>query len=337
MRQAKLEFYRRIDSAPRIELVGTSDYSHLVSATVTLRRYAPESGLSLCAVVKNEEERLEEFLAALEPLVDEICIVDNGGQDRTVEIARTFTDRIERVVTPELDLAHLRNRALALASQPFVLSLDPDEEIALQDLPGLQRLMDDVEASAFTFPVVNHQKDSPPVMTLAVRLFRNDPRIRYTRPVHETIEQSLLEHPGLVRRNAEIAIRHYGYLKSDSDVESKISRYFQRNRAYREAHPDDAMAWYNEALHLLNEGNEEQAVTFLIRATQLDPSFLSPRSQLAYVFQERAQRLWGSLVDSAGHDHPIQANARESVELLRRMTPPRPYVGGARTRKISRG
>ena len=195
--------------------------------------------------------------------------------------------------------------------------------------------MDDVEACAFTFPVVNHQKDAPPVMTLAVRLFRNDPRIRYSRPIHETVEESLIAHPELVRRHAGIVIQHYGYLKSDAEVESKISRYFERNRAYREEHPTDAMAWYNEALHLLNEGKEEQAVTFLVRAMQLDPAFLSPRSQLAYVFQERAQRLWASLVDTATPDHPIQATARESVELLRRITPPRSYVGGARSKRMS--
>jgi hypothetical protein len=122
-------------------------------------------------------------------------------------------------------------------------------------------------------------------MTLAVRLFRNDSRIRFSRPVHETVEQSLLDHPELVRGNANITIQHYGYLKPDRDVESKLDRY--------------------------------------------------PRSQLAYVFQERTQRLWASLLHHASPDHPVQAAARESAELLRRITPPRPYVGDARRRRMS--
>jgi glycosyltransferase involved in cell wall biosynthesis len=333
LRQDKLAFYREVDKNPAIELVGTADYSHLVSSTVTLRRYAPATGLSLCMIVKNEEARLEEFLAGIEPFVDEICIVDNGSTDRSAQIARLFTDRIERVETPELDLADLRNRALALASRPFVLSMDPDEEIALQDLPRLARLIDDVDASAFSFQVMNHQKDGPPVMTLAVRLFRNDVRIRFSRPVHETVEDSLRTHPDLVMRHSDIVIQHYGYLKADDDVEGKIARYFERNRRYREEHPGDAMAWYNEALHLLNEDKEEEAVTFLVRAMNLDPKFLSPRNQLAYIFQERALRLWHSLQNSAPPDHPIQSTAQGSIELLAQITPPRPYVGEARRKR----
>jgi GT2 family glycosyltransferase len=81
LRQNKLAFYRRIDPAPRIEMVGSRQYEHLVSPTVSLRRYEAKSGVSLCLITRNEEERLEGFLASLEPFVDEICVVDNGSRD----------------------------------------------------------------------------------------------------------------------------------------------------------------------------------------------------------------------------------------------------------------
>jgi tetratricopeptide (TPR) repeat protein len=248
-----------------------------------------------------------------------------------VEIARRFTDSVEILAMDKLDLALARNRSVALATQPWILSLDPDESIALSALPNLHRLLDDQEAHAYTFHVNNHQKDGPPVMSLAVRLFRNDPKIRYSRPVHETVEQSLMVYAGVVVRPSHITLEHHGYLKDDAFVEGKMVRYFERNREYREEHPEDPMPWFNEAMHLLNEGREEEAASFLSRATRLDPGFLSPRSQLAYLFQERAMRLWQSLLEAMPADHPLRPQAERALGTLSAMTPPRPPVGKARS------
>jgi GT2 family glycosyltransferase len=335
LRRAKHAFYRRMDPSPRVEMVGNSDYSHLVSPSVTLRRFAPRHGVSLCIITRDEAARLEEFLSFFEPFVDEICVVDNGSQDATLAIARLFTDKVAHFASERLELDRARNQCLGLATQPWILSLDPDEEIALGDLPHLQRLMDDEEVDAYSFPVANHQKEGPPVRTVAIRLFRNDPRIRYSRPVHETVEASLAAHPELVGRPSDIVIQHFGFLKDDDAVERKITRYFERNREYREANPRDAMSWYNEALHHLNEGREEDAIAFLVRAAQLDDSFLSPRSQLAHVYQGRALQLWQSVAAATPPNHPLNAVALEACERLQAITPPRHPVGAARRNERS--
>jgi tetratricopeptide (TPR) repeat protein len=132
-----------------------------------------------------------------------------------------------------------------------------------------------------------------------------------------------------------MVIEHTGFLKDDAAVEQKISRYFERNRRYRLDHPDDAMAWYNEALHLQNDGQEDEAIAYLERAMELGKAFLSPRTQLAYIFQERALRLWESLLESIAQDHPIRPAAVETCAALRRVTPPRPYVGHARQKRMT--
>lgn len=332
IRRRKRLFYERMDPSPRPELVGGSDYGHLVSSTVTLRRYAPEQGVSLCVITRDEEQRLEHFLAFIEPFVDEICVVDTGSRDDTVRIARRFTDRVEILPQSQMDLAAARNRCLSLASQPWVLSLDPDEELPLAELPRVMRLMDDPEAHACSFQVVNHQKDTPPIMTLAVRLFRRDPRIYYTRPVHETVEQSLQRLPGAVVVPSGISIYHYGYLKPDDAVEEKVVKYHERSKQYRAQHPEDPLPWYNEALHHLNEGREEEALQYLLRAMQMDEAFLSPRSQVAYIYQERAMTLWRSLRERLSEEHPLRGIADETAAMLERITPRRPLVGAARRR-----
>ena len=241
LRRAKYEFYREKDKDPDPRLVGNSDYRHLVSSSISLRKYPQKHGLALCIIVKNEAEGLEPFLDAWQAFVDEICIVDTGSTDTTLNIAANFTYKIERFAMRGLQLDEARNRAIAMTDMPWILSMDPDESIDRAFLPRLQRLMDDAETHAFSFEVANHQKEGKPVATLAIRLFRNRPDIFYSRPVHETLEQSLDAIHDLVIKPAGIPIHHYGFLKSDARVQEKVEAYYRCNRTYRESHPEDPM------------------------------------------------------------------------------------------------
>ncbi|CAM2070538.1 Glycosyltransferase [Sulfidibacter corallicola] len=335
LRRAKYDFYRRMDKNPRAELVGNTTYDHLISPTIMLRRYQKRHGLALCMITKNEDERLEAFLDEWQPFVDEICLVDTGSTDDTLEIARHFTDKIERFSMRGLQLDEARNRANAMADMPWILSMDPDETIDRGQLPLLHRLLDNPEPHAYSFEVANHQKDDPPVHTLAVRLFRNQPEIHYSRPVHETVEQSLYRIPDVQILPSGIQIQHFGFLKSDQQVQSKIEAYYQTNKQYRETFPEDPLPWFNEALHFLNEGDVRKAGAFFEQALALDPQFLSPYAQLAYIHQERALILWENLLKHAPPTHPIREQANQTLHGLMAMTPPRPVVGEARGRETT--
>ena len=50
--------------------------------------------LSLCMIVKNEEERLARCLSGVQSAVDEIIIVDTGSTDGTKRVAGQFTSRV---------------------------------------------------------------------------------------------------------------------------------------------------------------------------------------------------------------------------------------------------
>ena len=49
------------------------------------------AGISVCMIVKNEEEVLARCLACITSFADEIVIVDTGSTDKTKEIAASFT------------------------------------------------------------------------------------------------------------------------------------------------------------------------------------------------------------------------------------------------------
>jgi glycosyltransferase involved in cell wall biosynthesis len=78
-------------------------------------------------IITRDEER--HVAAALESLAwaDEIVVLDSGSTDRTVEIARGFTDRV--LVTDWPGYAEQKNRAAREASHDWIFSLDADERV----------------------------------------------------------------------------------------------------------------------------------------------------------------------------------------------------------------
>ena len=82
--------------------------------------------ISLCMIVKNEEDVIGRCLASVSDLVDEINIVDTGSTDRTKEIVKTYTDRIWDFEWVD-DFALARNYSFQQATQEYVLWLDADD------------------------------------------------------------------------------------------------------------------------------------------------------------------------------------------------------------------
>src|SRR5438105_1725187 len=83
--------------------------------------------LSVALVTRNEEERLRACLESV-AWADEIVVVDAESHDKTVQIAREFTDHV--LVRPWPGFAAQKNAALAATTGEWVLSLDADETVS---------------------------------------------------------------------------------------------------------------------------------------------------------------------------------------------------------------
>jgi len=85
------------------------------------------SQLSVVLITLDEEKRLPACLRSL-PRGSEVVVLDSGSKDRTAALAREAGARVEtRAFT---DYADQKNAALALATRPWVLSLDADEVLS---------------------------------------------------------------------------------------------------------------------------------------------------------------------------------------------------------------
>ncbi len=82
--------------------------------------------LSVVVIAKNEEANIKDCLESVK-WADEIIVVDDNSTDKTVEIARNYTDRIFQ---KKMDIeGRHRNWAYRQARNSWVLSLDADERV----------------------------------------------------------------------------------------------------------------------------------------------------------------------------------------------------------------
>jgi glycosyltransferase involved in cell wall biosynthesis len=146
--------------------------------------------ISLCMIVKNEEDTLERCLESAQDIADEIVIVDTGSTDRTKDIAGKFTQRIVDFEWVD-DFAAARNYSFAQATMDYILWLDADDILLPEDQEKLRQLKQSLDRSMDAVSMNYHCAfDDQGNVTLNVRRFRLVNRLKNYRwhgAVHEDL------------------------------------------------------------------------------------------------------------------------------------------------------
>ncbi len=241
-------------------------------------RAAVKDGVSLCMIVKNEERYLARCLLSVAPIVNEMVLVDTGSTDRTKDIARVFGARLYDHPWKN-DFAKARNAALSKVGGKWVLVLDADEVISASDHDRIRELVrrqsDPAVAFAirtrnysFQMNVVGWEPNSGeyPVEEAGtgwfasekVRLFPNDPRIRFVHAVHEMVEPTL-QKAGIPVRVCDVPVHHYGKLQEDlSQRKTRLYRKIEDGKI-RETGSDPA-ALRESAIQAAQLGSHDEAL-----------------------------------------------------------------------------
>lgn len=146
--------------------------------------------ISLCMIVKNEEQVLARCLDSVADLMDEIIIVDTGSTDRTKEVAARYTDQIYDF-TWIGDFSAARNFSFSKATMEYIYAPDADEVLDAENrarfldlknclLPEIEIVQMWYVTEAFN-TVMNVKRELRPKLFKRLRTFT------WIDPVHETV------------------------------------------------------------------------------------------------------------------------------------------------------
>lgn len=114
--------------------------------------------LSVVTIAHNEEKNIEDCLKSTQGWADEHIVVDDFSTDRTVELARKYTDKIfQRKM--DIEGVH-RNWAYQKARNVWVLSLDADEIVTEELKEEISKaIRSSAEFNAYSIPLKTYIGD----------------------------------------------------------------------------------------------------------------------------------------------------------------------------------
>ena len=187
--------------------------------------------------VKNGELWAEECLSSLSRIADEICILDDGSQDRTVEICRSF-EAVTHLLRWEKSFFHEgidRNVVLAMVkdTEPdWIAMMDIDEVFEDAIVDELPAMMEQDEYAVWGFRMLHFWRGKTHFRVdgtwgrettghIHPRLFRNQPGLHF--PTQKIHGAHILGCEGRAALSG-VCIKHYGYSFPD-EVRRKFERY----------------------------------------------------------------------------------------------------------------
>ncbi len=221
--------------------------------------------LTVCMMVKNEEEMLARSLESIKGHVHEIIIVDTGSSDRTVEIAKKYTDKI--YFHPwENDFSKARNQTLQYATSDWILILDADEKVGHEDAPCLKDVIQGhpSEITHLFMDVVNyHSSGSVKAVLHSMRIFRNRIGFHYEGIVHNELKWTGKGiHSGL-------GIHHYGYALSKAKMQAKADRTIPLIKKQIEQNPGNPWPYHNLCVSYVVADMMDEGIEAGLRAMEL--------------------------------------------------------------------
>lgn len=143
--------------------------------------------LSVCMIVRDEEQTLARCLNCVRAFADEIIVVDTGSVDGTVNIARSFTDRVAHFDWCD-DFAAARNFSFSLASCDLIMWLDADDVITEENAQKIAALKkrEDYDVAFIKYSAA-FEGDKPSYIYYRERVFRRSLGLKWEGAVHEVV------------------------------------------------------------------------------------------------------------------------------------------------------
>jgi glycosyltransferase involved in cell wall biosynthesis len=230
---------------------------------VTIPGDKDQSTISVCLIVKNEEEALDNCLASVKSIADELIIVDTGSTDHTIEIAKKYTDKI--YIRPwKNSFSEARNHYLQYAKGNWIFQIDADEELVQDDITVIRKAIKDPDLDGVMVQILSKLRNGKSEAIHSIeRIFRNNGVIHYEGRIHERI---------VGMKNAKvfpIRLVHYGYDLNQKQSKQKFERTVSLLKMDLADDPNNPITYHYLGCSYFSQGMFREALETSMKAIQL--------------------------------------------------------------------
>ena len=243
--------------------------------------------VSLCMIVKNEEQVLARCLDSIKDLMDEIIIVDTGSTDKTKEIAGKYTDKVYDFEWID-DFSAARNESFKYATMDYIYVADADEVLDEENrrkfkllkeamLPEIDIVQMYYRNQLSNGTVYNYDKEYRPKLYKRLRQFQ------WIEPVHEMVQLDPVIY------DSDIEIDHMPVSNHSRRDFGLFVNYFRKNkRLSKRLHH-----MYTMELYISYQDESFLEAIDICEATMNDPTRSMDELKEAMVILEHAYRIKG--------------------------------------------
>jgi len=283
--------------------------------------------LSIVMIVKNEESCLARCLDSVKG-ADEIIICDTGSTDKTIEIAKKYTNKVYTDYKWNDNFAEARNHAKSKATGDWILSIDADEVLAKDGMAEIQKAIQRSKINR----IAVHMEYATGGWWWFPRLFKNDETNCWAGAIHnylmpigpyeeskiKIIVYSSLSHLNDVDRTLRILKKEV----TDNPQSSREFFYLGREYIYRQnwiaalywleryinlggwtAERADAFLFIAKALFKLRRRDEAKTAT--LEAIKINADFKEAIEFMAYISSKENKDRWLLFAESAKSRHVL--------------------------------
>lgn len=232
--------------------------------------------LSLTMIVKNEQDTLDRILCNANIYADEIVVVDTGSTDKTIEIAKKYTNKIYNFKWCN-DFSKARNFWIDKCTKDYIIWHDADDVMKDEDCEKLNSL----KQLWFWFDVWyikrhrTYDKNWNSIMVLnREKIFRNNKWIYFKYPIHEC-----LNFCDWLKYNTDLDINVYH--KKIKWHENSIDRNITilEENISKDEYKNSNRFWWQLWKEYKALNNIEKAIEMILNAVNLDASYSCKANQ----------------------------------------------------------
>lgn len=215
--------------------------------------------ISLCMIVKNEEQHIARCLDSIAGLVEEIIIVDTGSTDKTVEIVSGYTSKVYFYPWKD-DFSEARNESFSKASMDYCMWMDADDILEEKEkdkfLQLKQSLSLDTDIVMMRYNTGFDEAGNPSFSYFRERWIKNSPQYRWVGAVHEVIPPNgsviysdiAISHKKMNAGNPDRNLKIYQKLLADGKTLEPRQQYYYARELYYHKRYEEAIPVFEQFL-----------------------------------------------------------------------------------------